>query len=125
MAPGQNSMVLEVRVVGVEILGKRTGNVAMGPVVVELQSRIGRPRKRVRPAPHRVAATYCDISRARLGDPAVVEIPLQRQLARLRRDPIQPNTTLPRVPIVNASPAVGELGLVASERFTVRAVVNV
>src|SRR5213076_1661385 len=77
VAPHQNSMVLEVYVVGIEVFDKRAGNVAMGPVVVELQSRIGRPRKRMRPAPQRVAAAYGDIPGARLGDPAVVQISLQ------------------------------------------------
>ena len=69
-------------------------------------------------------AAYGDIPRARLGDPAVVQISLQGQLAGLRRVPIDPKAALPGVPIIRGGSAIGEHRLVASKGLPVGPIVN-
>ena len=76
-------MVLEVDVVRVEVLAKCARNVPMGPVVIELRPQVGISGKRARPPADQILAAHCDVRGARLADAAIVEVPLEADVAHL------------------------------------------
>ena len=76
MPAGRMKTVLEFGIVGVEDLCERGRHIAMGPVVVHLQREIGVFGKRMRPAGEHIPAARGNMVRAKLRDPAIVDVAL-------------------------------------------------
>src|SRR5207249_11462888 len=92
-------MVLEIGVVDVNVLAKRSGDVPVGAVVVHLQGEIGVLGKRVQPAAEYVAPAHSDVAQGRLRNPAVVGVTLYCQTVDRRGSPFEPKPSLSHVPL--------------------------
>ena len=79
----------------------------------------------MRPSANHVVAVHGDVAGAGLGNPAGVIVPLQSQEIDVRGVPVQPKSSLPRVPVIGCVPAVGKHRAIAIKIFAVDPVVQV
>ena len=92
----------------------------MGPIVIQFRPNVGAGRDGVRPPPGQVVAGHGDVACARLADAAVVQIPVETDLAVGRRIPIHAKASLRRVPVIRRVQARGQHRRLAGKALAIR-----
>src|SRR2546430_12867014 len=115
MPIAQSRTVVQIDVIGVQILAKQARDVAVSPVVVQV-GREARPLgQRARPLRYHVAPADGNVAARVLSDAAIVQVALQGGAARARYVPIDAEPTLSQVPLVGGVLAGGQRGRIATE----------
>src|SRR5439155_11296366 len=111
----ERESVLEIQIVGGEIIPERPRDVAMGPVDVGLNLEVGPIRDPVSPAPESVGASEIGVARSGRLDSSAVCITLQRENVVRRRLRVQPEPALPHAKAIARVPPARKRGVVPVE----------